>query len=309
MYFPYLRGQQHELLAIRNLAHVLNATNLVLPIIEPVKSDLEPLMRAVGAAVDHRFKMIVIWNPITGSESASIDRNNLAGLIKGHKSYIIPGLIIVRSTGVDEVKGFTKNFQSQSIALIHEGENSNLEALLAELNDKCKVTYNIVTGNVSPSYIRNNAPMGLVKIWDEFNKRDANSEYEEEEHFTENHLNLPEGHVGYGDYTTVSKRFEEGGGKSKAVALHITYTTEDSIRILHFVSDESYEKDGSDIQYSDALEKMIEYYNSWKGKALLNSHGLRSFKSSHANDSFEGLGKAKEYSISHHIELMLSVYK
>ena len=37
MYFPYLRGKQFELIAIRELAEMLAASGKIIPIIEPVK--------------------------------------------------------------------------------------------------------------------------------------------------------------------------------------------------------------------------------------------------------------------------------
>ena len=37
MYFPYLRGKQFELIAIRELVEMMSATGKIIPIIEPVK--------------------------------------------------------------------------------------------------------------------------------------------------------------------------------------------------------------------------------------------------------------------------------
>ena len=37
MYFPYLRGKQFELIAIRELAEMISASGKIIPVIEPVK--------------------------------------------------------------------------------------------------------------------------------------------------------------------------------------------------------------------------------------------------------------------------------
>ena len=39
MYFPYLRGRQYELLALKELAQKELISNLIIPVVEPIKNN------------------------------------------------------------------------------------------------------------------------------------------------------------------------------------------------------------------------------------------------------------------------------
>ena len=47
MYFPYLRGKQFELLALREFANQNANNNTIIPIIEPVKDTFNSLRTAI----------------------------------------------------------------------------------------------------------------------------------------------------------------------------------------------------------------------------------------------------------------------
>lgn len=49
MYFPYLRGKQFELIALRELVALPLDANRVVPIIEPVKRNLKSIETALKA--------------------------------------------------------------------------------------------------------------------------------------------------------------------------------------------------------------------------------------------------------------------
>ena len=53
MYYPYFRGKQNELIAIRELSQLIAESNFV-PIIEPVKEQLSGLIRALDSLRDAR---------------------------------------------------------------------------------------------------------------------------------------------------------------------------------------------------------------------------------------------------------------
>lgn len=66
MYFPYLRGRQYELLALRELAINNLLGDYVIPIIEPVK--LSPtLINTMGEYISKGYQLAVIGNPTVGS--------------------------------------------------------------------------------------------------------------------------------------------------------------------------------------------------------------------------------------------------
>ena len=65
MYYPYFRGKQYELSAIREAAGTLAKASFV-PIIEPVRKPLTGLARTITAVSDAGGKAIVIVNPQHG---------------------------------------------------------------------------------------------------------------------------------------------------------------------------------------------------------------------------------------------------
>ena len=69
MYFPYFRGKQYELIAIRESAGLFAETGFI-PIIEPVKESLSGLRRAVDAIDEAAAQAILIVNPGYGDHAA-----------------------------------------------------------------------------------------------------------------------------------------------------------------------------------------------------------------------------------------------
>ena len=66
MYFPYLRGRQYELLALRELANNNLLGDYVIPIIEPVK--LSPtLVNTMADFIKTNHPLSVIRNPAVGT--------------------------------------------------------------------------------------------------------------------------------------------------------------------------------------------------------------------------------------------------
>ena len=66
MYFPYLRGRQYELLALRELANNNLLGDYVIPIIEPVK--LPPtLVNTMADFIKTNHPLSVIRNPAVGT--------------------------------------------------------------------------------------------------------------------------------------------------------------------------------------------------------------------------------------------------
>lgn len=66
MYFPYLRGRQFELLALRELTLKKLLSSKVIPVVEPVK--LSPtLLKTMEVFVENKKELGIIWNPAVGT--------------------------------------------------------------------------------------------------------------------------------------------------------------------------------------------------------------------------------------------------
>lgn len=68
IYYPYCRGKQFELIAIRESANLLARSNFE-PIIEPVKESLSGLDRALKSVIEADGRATVIVNPYHGDHS------------------------------------------------------------------------------------------------------------------------------------------------------------------------------------------------------------------------------------------------
>ncbi|HUW66096.1 MAG TPA: sce7725 family protein [Spirochaetia bacterium] len=88
MYFPYLRGRQYELLALRELVDAHRLGEHSIPIIEPVKLS-STFIKALDLFVQNKKKIAVIHNPQVGSFSTdlkskkkNVDREKYEELLK-----------------------------------------------------------------------------------------------------------------------------------------------------------------------------------------------------------------------------------
>ena len=56
MYFPYLRGKQFELMALRDFSNDNQGNNKIIPIIEPVKQQMNGMNIALGVMIENGMK-------------------------------------------------------------------------------------------------------------------------------------------------------------------------------------------------------------------------------------------------------------
>src|SRR5690625_819300 len=72
MYFPYLRGRQYELIAIRDLLEKELLSEKIIPIIEPIKPNTT-LLKTLEAFVERGRKIGFIINPEVGRYAEEFD--------------------------------------------------------------------------------------------------------------------------------------------------------------------------------------------------------------------------------------------
>ena len=66
MYFPYLRGRQFELIALREMVEKGVLSSRITPIIEPVKLS-STLVKTIETYSDNSKRLAIITNPQVGS--------------------------------------------------------------------------------------------------------------------------------------------------------------------------------------------------------------------------------------------------
>ncbi|CAG5086032.1 sce7725 family protein [Parvicella tangerina] len=310
MYFPFLRGKQFELIALRELKDLMSEkSDKVSPIIEPVKLS-STLKSTIKTLSESNINYNVIVNPSVGrfgkkvSEIISLSEEASGGYT--NKQY---ALIIEDSTDykaiidtLAETVGGDLN-----VSLVHYSVRQDIQSILSYTSAKSNVVNNIIhTGQASTRYRREFTQDTLVSLDDFFQMQSKNADYLPviDSRFSEEHLYFQEeGFKGFSDYLTVGEPYSESGFLPWAVAIHISYKDiDDKIRVKHFVSDSNGDNDDVAGKYLEALDKLIEWYD----QTDIDSIGLQEFKSLHERQHFPGLGVLKKLSVMHHIELVLN---
>jgi len=298
MYFPYFRGRQYELLALKELVKSGLIGKSVIPVVEPVKlsSTFNGTLTEFNNA---SVPLALIFNPAVG------DLTNNPNIFSSLYPYINNSKLISPAVII--------NAHTKNIMDFLESNGFSKNSLLTILDDRdCISIYENIFGNNFPKYtlfteerqIRRTVKQNKVMFEDKFRKKDRNADYPSDEFFSEDHLYFSEeGYAGFGDYSIIGNEYTESGFAPYAVAIHIIYFDNDSnLRVRHFVSDSN--EDISDVagKFYEAVSKLAEWYKSGQERQLTT--GLRILLDHYKNRTYPGLGTLKKLAVMHHLELM-----
>lgn len=302
MYFPYFRGRQYELLALRELADKGLITTSVIPVIEPIKNS-STLTSTLAAFRKAGLQVALILNPAVGGMSKDIKLT--APLYDYLGDGLIPSLI-----ANNEMHPFIDVLNNKGIG--HE-------CLLTILDSRDEIdAYKEIFDSNPPKFtlfpderqIRRTVENGKVLFEDKFNKQARNADYldKEDEFFSEDHIYFKdEGYDGFGDYSIIGNEYSEAGFAPYAVAIHIVYFKDDNkgdkiLRVRRFVSDSN--EDISDVagKFYEAVSKLVIWYRS--GQEKQETEGLKILVSHYDNGTYPGLPTLKKLSVMHHLELV-----
>lgn len=302
MYFPYLRGRQFELIALRELAQKGILSKKIIPIVEPVKLT-STLIKTMDIYEKEKRGISLVINPEVGQFQMDCQEPKNEKLIFEISRIVeenenLYHTIILTPNNKIFVENFISNNNKKVMAVC-----DNKDAILAYeecLADK-DIKYNLIPDDSGfRRRIRNNRVMKE----DKFNKLDRNTDYEKvnDEHFSDDHLYyLEDGYIGFSDYSIVGNDYSDTGFAPYAVAIHIVYFDEDdSLRIKHFVSDSNDDISDPAGKFKEALSKLVK----WNKTMKLTTSGIKEFENLYVNEAYPGLGTVKKLSIMHHLELI-----
>jgi len=295
MYFPYFRGRQYELLALKELAKNKLISKSVMPIIEPVKNT-STFTTTIQEFEKADLPYSIVLNPAVGELT---DIQQIMQLCSPSGKLIVPALIIKKDI-------------PECLHLL-DSQNIVRNDILAILDNRNYLDiYNNEFDSLSPKYtlffderqIRRSVKQGKVLFEDRFKKQQKNADYPEEEFFSDDHLYFQgEGYSGFGDYSVIGNEYKDGGFAPFAVAIHIVYLADDnSLRICHFISDSN--DDISDVagKFYEAVLKLATWHRSRQKQH--NTEGLNILLNHYENHTYPGLPTLKKLSIMHHLELI-----
>ncbi|WP_083830343.1 sce7725 family protein [Nesterenkonia sp. F] len=306
MYYPYFRGKQFELLAVRELAPLMAAANFV-PIIEPVRESLTGLRRSLDAIKDKGGRAFVVTNPRHGHFSD--DRGTIKSLTDSYQESgsILPGVILHSDLDTDEAVHLTQNVQEGG-AIIHDGFTDGRaikDHLAGHRGHLTNIFQDRQVGLLYRSQFQN-MESKLVILQDGFNQQ-RNADYPAVELFSDLHATYQDrGLSGYGDYLTVGNQYTEGGGPAYAVAIHLTYIDRaglNEMQVLHFKSDSNDTPTDPAGKFAQALTKLADYVTSQESQVTRTS-AVEEFLDLHQRRHFPGLGYVKKLSMKHHVETL-----
>lgn len=302
MYFPYLRGRQFELIALRELLEDDLIGNKIVPIIEPIKPT-STLAKTLSFYSEKEHCHALIMNPEVGNFALTIKEKGkqedkaVTDIYRDLESqYLIKAYIMKKHTP----KQLEKRKDLSQLMIVNPKRD-------------CMEDYLKVYTGLEPEYtllpddrtFSRKAPGSKVLFMDRFPKASRNSDYgkNEDEFYSEDHLYYDtEGFRGFSDYSIVGSEFNETGFAPLAVAIHIIYFDRDkSLRVRHFVSDSNDDINDPAGKFGEAVGKLAEWVEV---NNLQHTVGLDMLLECNKTGRYPGLGTVKKYSIMHHLELM-----
>lgn len=297
MYFPYFRGRQYELLALRELAQGGLLGSRVTPVVEPIKLT-STFKGAVNLFIDSKQPLALILNPAVGDLSSGAAVDVVLPFISGS---IIPSVIMSRDTTDAMTALLAKNMSASDVLAIMV--NRDFLEMYRKLFNDLPPKFTLFPDERT---IRRAISENKVMFEDKFKKQEKNADYlkQDDEFYSDDHLYFrEEGFVGFGDYSIVGDEYDESGFAPRAVAIHIVYFANDNtLRVKHFVSDTN--DDISDVagKFHEAVMKLRRWYDAGQSRQLTTA--LSTLLSHAENGYYPGLPTIKKLSIMHHLELV-----
>ncbi len=310
MYFPYLRGRQYELLALKELVENGLIGDKVIPVVEPVK--LSPtLISTMGTFAAANRQLAVIRNPAVGSflfeyrnaqpgtkEESYRDRFDAAF----YHETVIKSIII--NNGSHSLLNYWAEHEVNKEDLLVIANNRDFLWLYEKYFEGAAPRYALIPDE---SAFKRKVRYNKVRLDDKFEKQARNSDYQDstDEFFSEDHIYFEEDNfVGFSDYSIVGDEFSEKGFAPYAVAIHIVYFAEDAtLRVKHFVSDTNEDPNNPALKFYEAVSKLADWYRNG-GHSVPLTLGIKKFLEHYDNQTYPGLGTVKKLSLMHHFELM-----
>lgn len=310
-YYPYFRGKQFELIAIRENADLLAAAEFV-PIIEPVKENLKGLQRALEAIAENQGQAVVIVNPQYGQ--ISNDETSIAQLLDKNfidNSKISAGILLKNEMSSEQINDLLKRFEEHTPTLIHAGF-SDAQQLIQTVGERVfDLVHCFIDGKSGKLYQQHFTNSHTVLVRDGFQKR-SNKDHPKVEQFSDLHITYPmEGVKAFGDYLIVGDDYSESGGPVYTTAIHLTFIDTDKQNVMyiyHFLSTRTETPKDPAGKFLESLEKLLHDLDSGQSK-ILETRAIGEFRELYKRGHFPGLGYVKKLSMQHHLETLADFLK
>ena len=303
MYFPYLRGRQFELLALRELIKMDLLSKHILPIVEPVKGS-STLVSTVQTFTTAERELGIVVNPQVGTFNMDL-RNEKNKPTKDNLYELMKDTHIVRFFCANaQLPMYIEKLKEKKIAINQVGAICSSPDNISYYEEAFLTAHPRFSFIPDESAFRRRIRNNRVLFADRFGKQSRNTDYSENEDevFSSDHLFCYEdGYVGFSDYSVIGKEFSDSGFAPYAIAIHIVYFDDDkTLRVRHFVSDTNDDITDPAGKFEEAVGKLVE----WNKHKKLSTFGIRAFEDAYKERRYPGLGVVKKYSVMHHLEMI-----
>jgi hypothetical protein len=312
MYYPFVRGRQFELLALRNTVNVLAASSKIVPIVEPVLANVDGVARAATALTAAGVPIAIITNPVANTtvRVGDVLSKQTFGATLAANPLVIPTLLVL-GTNTRSIQQFFSTYASRDICIVHY-EMPNDPAAAAALKagvakQRGQVTHVFEGSGTSQSYQQSISGSRRIILRDGFPRQPNNASYQGTRLFSDAHLTYAgAGFNGIGDFVTVGDFFALGGGNPRAVVIHLTYQKPNGeVWIQHLLSNSNATTADPGGKFLEAVRKVRPFAARYP--AVGATAACQELLSHLSPPHYPGLGKLKELSMRHHLELMASI--
>lgn len=307
MYLPFLRGKLYELKAIKEFieeGYGRESGCHIMPIIEPVKKDIRPLLSCVEAMGKVQMPFAVVLNSRMGDfQRLTFDISSFLFDEKVQGLLWSPAFEVNGNANVEAIESAIKEFGLDNVMLVFFTNVDLDDDKIIGLVNNPAVKY-IAALNLTqrPPIIADLKEAGkeIITIEDCFPEKTPNNAYRDnlDEFFSDtfSYYKSLFGLFGFSDFTALARNFREGGVLPQVVAIHMTYRKSAKvINVYHFLSDSRNGSNNIREEFREANEKIPPFYENKPSTIAVEQI---------ASLSYPGLGAIKKYSIKNHLELM-----
>lgn len=305
MYLPFLRGKLYELKAIKEYieeGYGKEYGRHIMPIIEPVKKDLRPLLSCVDAMGKASMPFAVVMNSQMGDfQRISFDVPSFMSGVAGIEW--TPAFEVNGNANVEAIESSIQEFGFKNVMLVFFTNVDLDDDRIRRLVTSDAVAF-IAALNLTqrPPIIAGLKETGkqIITIEDCFPEKTPNNAYRDmtDEFFSDtfSYYKSLFGLFGFSDFTALARNFREGGVLPQVVAIHMTYRKSDKVvNVHHFLSDSRNGSNNIRAEFQEANEKIPPFYENHPSTlAVRQISGM----------GYPGLGAIKKFSVKNHFELM-----
>ena len=189
--------------------------------------------------------------------------------------------------------------------LVHRNHTHSKRELRRSIQSLSRPAVQILLeGGASLDVVNYLPAVGRVLLRDGFSRCARNADYPNRSNFDDLlHRYSGLGFDGFSDFSIVGDAYSPGGGAAIHVAIHLTELDQATIVANHFVSQTPPQRGNNQAKYFSALNLLMSHTGN-PPSADFNTQGVREYHQSNSRRHYPGLGKLKQWSMMHHMEII-----